>query len=163
MICSPVEVTQHKCSSSHLQCRSKIGQNVCKPLISITLPGDDVVKGIVGIVVGAVIAECGEPQLQIQIGQRSISEIRSKAHSREGVAFGNVSIELVVLEESKSINIKIKRFDFNGVCVATCSELMTQIGFSCLRKGYSGEKDSPQEKKKTTQARQSECGHVFHK
>ena len=63
MICSSIQITKHKSGSSHLQFSSKKGQSMSKPLISIALPRDDVVKGIVGIVVRTVIAECSESQL----------------------------------------------------------------------------------------------------
>ena len=64
----------------------------------------------------------------------------SKPHSRKSVAFGNVSIKLVVFEEGKGIDIEIERFNFNGVRVATRSELMKQIGFGSLGKGNSRHK-----------------------
>ena len=89
----------------------------------------------------------------------------SKPHSRKSVAFGNVSIKLVVFEEGKGIDIEIERFNFNGVRVATRSELMKQIGFGSLGKGNSRHKmrNKEQTEKKATQVLRKEGQRVFHK
>lgn len=89
----------------------------------------------------------------------------SKAHARESVAFGNVSIKLIVFEEGKGIDIEIERFCGDGIRVATRSELMKQIGFGSLGKSNSRHKmrNKEQTEKKATQLLRKECQRVFHK
>ena len=65
-------------------------------------------------------------------------------HTPKGCVHMRISRTFVLernrVEESKGIDIEIERFDFNGVRVATCGDLMKQIGLCSLGKGNSRHK-----------------------
>ena len=134
----PVEVTEHESRGSHAHHGSEVGQHVRTALVGASLPGHDVVKGIVGVAVRAVVDERRSAQLETQLSTRTVDQMGGEAHTGQRVALRDVAVIFIVFEKGKRIRIEIEGLHLDGIRIVLRRELTKEVDLGGLRSGHRG-------------------------
>ena len=105
MIGTTVNITKNESDTAQLCLCPQEWQNMRTTLILVALPSGDVVIGETGVFVGAIIDGSMETSLKTHIVERLIGEAGLQPESRECVACGLLTVELIILEERKRVGI----------------------------------------------------------
>ena len=134
----PVEVAEHKSGRPHAHHGSEVRQHVRTALVGASLPRHDVVEGIVGVAVGAVVDERRSSQLETQLSAWTVDQMRGEAHPGQCVALRDVAVVFVVFEKSKCIGIEIEGLHLDGIRIVLRRQLTKEVDLGGLRSGHRG-------------------------